>query len=95
MSADNRQKNIAIPEDAIEGAAGVEEKIQIVGYEMGIDNKEQTKIPTKENTKTLVANPNQRQVEAIDFLQEGMSIPVRDGGIAIVKKRQSRDGETR
>lgn len=93
MSSENkrRKRNLPIPEEAISGAAGINDKFEIEGYEIEVACEKDKEIPTKSNTKTLVANPNQRKGEYDIGLQEGMVIPVKAGGIEISK--QGKDQE--
>lgn len=91
-SKDKRTKrNLPIPEEAISGAAGINDKFELEGYEIEVACEKDKEIPTKNNTKTLVANPNQRKGEYDIGLQEGMVIQVKDGGIEISK--QAKDQE--
>lgn len=91
ISTNNNGKgrNLPIPEEAIEGAAGVSDTFVLNGYWVKSACKEKDKNPTKNNTEAIIESPNQRQAKYDIGLAEGMVIPVKDGGIAITLQENS------
>lgn len=88
------KRDLQIPEEAIEGAAGKNDKIEINGFCVKEACKEKDNEPTKSNTEMVVESPNQRQGYDIG-LSEGMVIPAKDGGIEIVQQGKESDRDDR
>ncbi|MCI8470578.1 MAG: hypothetical protein HFJ35_03690 [Clostridia bacterium] len=78
-----KERNLPIPEEAIERAAGMNDVIELNGYWVKSACKEKDENPTKKNTETIIESPKQRQGKYDIGLAEGMVIPAKDGGIAI------------
>ncbi len=77
--------NTQIPTEAIEGAAGINDKFIITASTAQIISEEKKK-PTKKNTKTIIPNSTTRPVLSTD-LEQGMSISVENGGKPVDKSR--------
>lgn len=85
-------RNLPIPEEAIEGAAGIGDVFELNGYMVKSACKEGIKEPKKSNTETIIESPDKRQGRYDIGLAEGMTIPVKSGGIAITfQNNEDRD----
>ena len=84
-----------IPEEAIERAAGINDKIEINGFWTKEACQEKDKEPTKSNTEMIIESPNQRQGKYDIGLEEGMVIPAKDGGIEMVQQGKESDRDDR
>ena len=56
MSENRRERNTQIPEEAIEGAAGRKDNVDMNGYVVEACCEKEVQIPSKNNTKTLIIN---------------------------------------
>lgn len=76
------ERNTQIPIEAIEGAAGVNDKFDMNASITQICcDKSNDEQPTKSNTKTVMSNPIKRTPISIE-LMAGMSIKVKSNGVA-------------
>lgn len=92
MSIHNNQKrHLPIPEEAIEGPAGVSEEFFIQGFQVLSACKDKEGKPSKKNTKTITPVSNKRQGKYDIGLREGMVISAKNGGIAITKQQKEEE----
>lgn len=95
MSENRRERNTQIPEEAIEGAAGRKDNVDMNGYVVEACCEKEVQIPSKNNTQTKVTGPKTREVISSDLGINSMEIPVQAGGIKTVKKDKSKEGQER
>ena len=72
-----KKRNVQIPEEAIQGAAGINDKFILDASETQIMVDEKEQKPTKKNTKTIMERSISRSVLSTE-LAEGMSIKTVD-----------------
>lgn len=83
------KRRIQIPEEAVEGYAGENDKVDFVGYTLGICCEKEVEVPNKNNTETKVED-SKEPIEVFDPENAvGMTISAKAGGKSAIRESKN------
>ena len=92
MSENKKERNTQIPLEAIEGAAGQKDRVDMNGGMVQACCEKTIQIPTKKNTKTEMTEAKTRDdIISLELGIDSMEIPVQSGGIKTTKKERKEE----
>lgn len=84
MALDKRK--LQIPEEAVDGYAGENDKVDFTGYTLGICCEKEVVNPNKNNTETKIEDSKEPKEVFSSELGLGMTISAKTGGKPVTKE---------
>lgn len=84
------KRKLQIPEEAVDGYAGENDKTDFTGYTLGICCEKEVIIPDRNNTETKVEDSKEPKEVYSTELGLGMTISAKVGGKTRVRKSENK-----